>query len=127
MSRLSREIAQAAVSPVEVDNEGGLSRVFRFSEDFLGFDGHFPGYPILPAVAQVLAAQLLAETSLQADMRLQAVENAKFLLQIRPAEDVTVRCRLRPRGENVQVDAKVHGEQGVAASFTLQFSPARPE
>jgi 3-hydroxyacyl-[acyl-carrier-protein] dehydratase len=126
MSKLKSEIARAAVSAVEVDEEGRLNRVYRFSADFVGFAGHFPGYSIVPAIVQVMAAQYLAESHLSADLRLRGVKNAKFFVQLRPELDITVQCRLQPREEETLVEARLTSDQALAASFTLIFSPERP-
>jgi 3-hydroxyacyl-[acyl-carrier-protein] dehydratase len=127
MSRLKNETSLAAVSPVEIDEEGRLNRTYRFPADFVGFSGHFPGYAIVPAIVQVMAAQHLAETHLPADMRLRGVKNAKFFLQLRPESDIAVQCRLQPREDETLVEARLTCEQGLAASFTLTFSPGRSE
>ena len=34
-------------------NENSVSLIFTIPKDSLYFDGHFPDYPILPAVAQI--------------------------------------------------------------------------
>jgi 3-hydroxyacyl-[acyl-carrier-protein] dehydratase len=125
MSRLKSDIERAVVSPAEADQEGGLSCVCRFPADFLGFAGHFPGYAIVPAIVQVMAAQHLAENHLAVGMHLKEVKNAKFFLQLRPETDITVQCRIQPRDNETRVEAKLTCEQGVAASFILVFSPER--
>ena len=127
MSRLKSEIARAAVSPVVVDEEGWLSCAYRFPAEFVGFSGHFPGYAIVPAIVQVLTAQQLAETRLPAHMRLSGVKNAKFFLQLPPGQDITVQNRLKPGTDETLVEARLHSDQALAASFTLIFSPERTE
>lgn len=127
MSRLKSEIARAAVSSVEMDDEGGLSCTYRFPAEFVGFSGHFPGYAIVPAIVQVLTAQQLAETRLSVDMRLSGVKNAKFFLQLPPEQDITVQNRLKPGTDETLVEARLHSDQILAASFTLIFSQERAE
>jgi 3-hydroxyacyl-[acyl-carrier-protein] dehydratase len=126
MSRLNSEIGRAATSPVEVDEGGWLNCIYRFPADFIGFSGHFPGFSIVPAIVQVMAAQHLAESRLPADMGLCGVKNAKFFLQLRPEQDIAVQCRLQPREDETLAEARLTCEQGLAASFTLTFSPERP-
>jgi 3-hydroxyacyl-[acyl-carrier-protein] dehydratase len=125
MSRLKNETSLAAVTPVEIDEEGRLNRTYRFPVDFVGFSGHFPGYSIVPAIVQVMAAQHLAESGLAADMRLRGVKNAKFFLQLRPEWEITVQCRLQPREDETCAEVRLRCEQGLAASFTLIFCPER--
>jgi len=123
MSRLRDDIKRAAITSAEIDGEGWLTRTVRFPHDFSGFAGHFPGYAIVPAIVQVLTAQILAESSLDPRMKLYGVENAKFLVQIRPDEEIVVRCRLKPRGEDTAVEARLSCSGKPAASLTLKFSP----
>ncbi|BCR03190.1 hypothetical protein DESUT3_02590 [Desulfuromonas versatilis] len=127
MSRLIEEIELAALGEVELDEQGALVGSYCFPEGFLGFSGHFPGYPIVPAIVQVLVAQRLAQTRLGEGLRLQGVENAKFLLQIRPGQQIRVRCLLKPREEATLVEARLSCGETLAASFNLKFAPERPE
>lgn len=125
MNRLKNEVAQAAVAPVKVDEEGALSRIYRFPADFVGFAGHFPNYAIVPAIVQVLAAQHLAESRLSADMRFNGVKGAKFFIQLLPEQDITVECCMQPRDSELHFASRLTCEKGLAASFTLMFSSER--
>jgi len=125
MNKLKNEVAQATVAPVKEDEEGAVMSIYRFPADFVGFAGHFPGYAIVPAIVQVLAAQQLAESRLPGGMRLSGVRSAKFFLQLPPEQDITVECRLQPKESEVHVATRLTCEQGLAASFTLTFSPER--
>jgi 3-hydroxyacyl-[acyl-carrier-protein] dehydratase len=125
MSRLSEAVEQAALTGATPDGAGVLSRTFCFPPDFPGFDGHFPGYPILPAVVQILACQAVAETRLPPGFRLHRVQHAKFLKQIRPDERVLVSCRLHPEGEAWVAEARVEKGPDLAATLHLVFAPGK--
>lgn len=122
MSKLRTEVAAAMTGPLAVDNDGWRVGRFRFAPDFTGFQGHFPEFPIVPAIVQVLAAQQVAETGLGGPLRFGAVENAKFLMQIRPEQEITVRCRIKPRDESTLAECKLLCAGEIAAVFTLEFS-----
>ncbi|MGZ3722805.1 MAG: ApeI family dehydratase [Bdellovibrionales bacterium] len=63
------------------------------------FNGHFPGTPILPAVAIVDASTYVLQRALdQADLRLKAVTVAKFMSPILPNQ--TVHIGLQKQSEN---------------------------
>jgi 3-hydroxymyristoyl/3-hydroxydecanoyl-(acyl carrier protein) dehydratase len=63
------------------------------------FNGHFPGTPILPAVAIIDASTYCLQRALdQADLRVKVVDNAKFLSPIQPNQ--TVHIELQKQGEN---------------------------
>lgn len=59
-------------------------RRYRFGGDFVGFQGHFEGHPVLPALAQVFIAQDLVQALRPGPMILAAISQAKFLSLVRP-------------------------------------------
>ena len=61
MDNLRSAIRESALGPVKETEKGTWVRSYRFAPDFIGFSGHFPGYPILPAFVQVLMVQTMAE------------------------------------------------------------------
>lgn len=119
MSALSKAIRGCALGPLRETGTETAERDHSFPAGFPGFEGHFPGFPILPGVAQIQAALCLAEDWRGAPLRLAAVESAKFLLQIRPEEPVTVLVREKRRGDRLSLDARLLRDGEVAASFTL--------
>jgi 3-hydroxyacyl-[acyl-carrier-protein] dehydratase len=119
MSQLSEAIRASALSPFRGAGTDTVERDHLFGPDFPGFEGHFPGFPILPGVAQIQAAFCLAEDCRGTALRLAGVESAKFLIQIRPEERVTVQIREKRRGDRLLLDARLTREGELAASFTL--------
>ena len=124
MSRMKQAIVGSALGPAEFPEPGTAERRYRFADSFVGFDGHFPGFPVLPALVQVLTAVTVAEALQGRPLEVSSMENAKFLLQIQPDTEVSVRCRAHPTPESCSVDVKVCVPKGVAASFRLNVSPA---
>jgi 3-hydroxyacyl-[acyl-carrier-protein] dehydratase len=112
---MKRAIA-AAGSELRWEAEGG-ARVFCLPADFPGFAGHFPGYPVLPAVLQVLAAQVLVEELRGRPLRLAKLERAKFLRPVRPGEPLRVECR--PRRGSWEARLAVEGEPAATFAMTL--------
>ena len=121
MPELRQEVLGAISSPAQQGEDGWVRGRFRFLPGFKGFEGHFPGNPILPAVVQMLAAQVLIEQSVARPLVLRRVVNAKFRQQIRPEEEVCVAFRLRPKtgAHSYETTLEVGAER--AASFTLLF------
>ncbi len=120
MSDLKRAIAAAAVGAPEAGPGDATARRFRFDPGFLGFAGHFPGRPVLPAVAQFLAGVLVAEDRAGGLLHLAAVERAKFHRVLGPGEEVRVECRPRGGDGALQVTVSAGGE--LAAAFVLRFA-----
>lgn len=118
-SKLKQAIEASAISALTLDAEGRAAGTFRFAADFAGFAGHFPGYPVLPAVVQVLAAQVVVEQVGAAPLRLQRLERAKFLKQVRPEQTLRVSCRERQHCGRLVWDAHLEADGEPAAAFLM--------
>lgn len=120
MNEMRKAIEAAAITPSERDDEGTIVRTFCFDTGFLGFAGHFPGFPIVPAIVQVLAAQLLVEAAHGDSLRLVSVESAKFLKQLLPGDEIRIACQPKA-GAPAVYQSMLVTEGGTAASFQLRF------
>lgn len=78
-----------------VKNAGGdWEADFIFPPSFTGFDGHFPNNPVVPGVAQIMAAMLIAGTD--QPLKLHSVKRCKFLGILRPGCAVHARVTIKP-------------------------------
>ena len=111
-------ISQAALASAQVTADSG-TQSFRFNESFIGFEGHFPDYPILPAVLQTLLAQLLAEQIVGEPLQLLGLERAKFTRQLQPGERIDVSLNCQEKDGQLRCPAKLTVGTMSAASFTL--------
>jgi 3-hydroxymyristoyl/3-hydroxydecanoyl-(acyl carrier protein) dehydratase len=73
------------------------------------FDGHFPGQPLLPAVAQLALAWEAVRPLMPAGTRLAGFRRVKFKEMVRP-------------GEPLSISAAGSGASGRGFSFTLRCS-----
>ena len=121
MSEMRRQLEQYRCSAPRCHADGSASCAYLLPEQFCGFDGHFPGFAIVPAVVQVLMAQLLAEQTLAAARWNGTIVRGKFLRQIRPGETVTVHVRRRSGGSGSCVDARLEVDGAAAAALLLQL------
>lgn len=71
-----------------------LSSVFVFSDSFPGFDGHFPGQPVLPAIIQLVAVRYIAERGLGQSLAPINYGRTKFRGIIQPDEEIEVTLAL---------------------------------
>ncbi|UFS69366.1 hypothetical protein LPW11_15870 [Geomonas sp. RF6] len=122
MSKIVQQIGQSALGPLTVEEET-VSRSYLFSDDFAGFAGHFPQFPILPAVVEILTVVSLMGEHLGAKQRLVAVEDAKFMNPVRPNQEVAVSCRPRTVRGKALYDAQLSVEGKTAAAFLLELHP----
>lgn len=118
MNKMRDAIDQAAVTPLQVDAESGW-RQYRFGKNFPGFSGHFPDYPVLPAVLQSLLAQMLAEEMIGRGLHFKALHQAKFIRQVRPDELLEIRVECRQQEGIYRCKATVTAADERAAQFVL--------
>ncbi len=121
MNAMKQAILDAAVGELETPEPGAVMQHFRFTHDFMGFSGHFPGSPILPAFVQIMTAQALCEKAEQSVLELTAVENAKFLLPLRPRQIMELLCKSDRDADRLVRHARITIALGVAAKFKLVF------
>jgi len=122
MNRVKQEIVSSAVDEIEVTAPGTVNRRYCFSEDFIGFSGHFPGYPILPAFVQILTALTLAEEQRGYSLELASVENAKFHIQLRPGQEIKVECTEKLVRGKPGCEARLMVAEGLASLFRMSFA-----
>jgi len=121
MNKVKRAIISSAVDAMQVTEVDKVTRHYCFSLDFIGFSGHFPGYPILPAFVQVLTALSLAEEKKGGTLKLATVENAKFLIPLRPCQKIKFQCQERLIGGKPGCEVRITLVEELAASFQLTF------
>ena len=83
----------------EAEN-GGLNARFVFPEDFIGFQGHFPGKKVLPGVCQIQCVINMLESWGKKRVVLREVIMAKFLSPVSPSEELVCVCNPVNKSEN---------------------------
>ena len=124
MNKIEQGIAAAALGAITTDDSGSMQGRYLFPADFVGFSGHFPGHPILPAIVEILIVVVLVGERSGCPQRLVAVEDAKFLAPVSPEQEILVRCRSRViRGKSLH-EAELSVDGTMTASLLLELSPA---
>lgn len=124
MNEIIKGIAAARLGAAASDAEGAAEGRYLFTEGFAGFAGHFPGFPILPAVVQLLTAvELVGETKGRRH-RLVAVQDAKFLNPVFPGQELLVRCSEKTVRGKLLHDAQITVDGVPAATMLLDLAPA---
>lgn len=93
MSPLARQIRECMSELGEAEN-GTLTARFVFPADFLGFQGHFPGRPVLPAVCEIQGAVAMLEASKKTEVELREIIMAKFTTPVTCDEEVVYACSM---------------------------------
>ena len=122
MNDLKAAIINAALGTVEDLAADETVGRYLFPRSFIGFDGHFPGYPVLPAYVQVLAALTVIEEWKGLPFQLASVEKAKFHIELRPDQEITVRCREFEAKGKTAIEANLTVEEGLAAVFLMHIN-----
>lgn len=72
---------------------GTLTAHFAFPENFIGFEGHFPGNKILPGVCQIQCALTMLEKWKNREILLKEIILAKFFSTVVPSEEIACICK----------------------------------
>lgn len=121
MNRLKRSILESAVGSATVPEPGVIMRRYCFQPTFIGFAGHFPGYPILPALVQLMTALTCAEELAGRSLEMDTVERAKFLMEILPGHEILVHCRKRTIHDRQGVEVRITVDDVLASSISMTF------
>ena len=125
MNSMRQAISLSALGPAILTSDSG-EQSFCFAEDFLGFAGHFPGYPILPAILQTLLAQLVAEQLRGGRLEFLSLERAKFKRELRPGDRIRVKVTFLQISDELRCAAELYCDDASAATFTLNFAAGAP-
>jgi len=122
------EEIQRARSDLRPTADGTTAAAFVFPADFTGFQGHFPGRPVLPGVCLVQAVLALLGRSNSRPVLLREIVAAKFFSTVGPGDTVRVACRESPAGAAEQlVKAAVTCGDRKVAEISLRVAWARGE
>jgi 3-hydroxyacyl-[acyl-carrier-protein] dehydratase len=118
---IKKALAASCTKPPCRDDAGHIFAEYLFGRDFPGFDGHFPGRPVCPAIVQVLVAVEAVGAVEGASLTLAEVDNAKFLRPLGPGEPLALRCARRADG---RFDARLDCGENPVARFTFTVRTA---
>ena len=118
-------IAAAVERALEAWDPTSATAEFLVAADFPAFAGHFPGFPLLPAVVTVLLAERAVTAAVGRPWAVTRIQRAKFSGPIRPGCRVRVVCR--PDGERGVWRLQVDGDAGPVARLSLEDRDATAE
>ncbi len=102
-------------------DDGSYSAAITFDPAFTGFDGHFPGNPIVPAVCQLSAVEVLAHLALgREELKLATISLMKFRAPLVPNDTATFIFRILQEENTITINADVSTpKQKNASKFKL--------
>ena len=119
MGNLRKAIKESALGPARETETGAVVRSYCFAPDFIGFSGHFPGYPLLPAFVQVLTVLVMAEEVKGRPLKILTLEKAKFQKEVFPGQEIMVQFREGITKGKTKLEATLTVAENQAASFSL--------
>ncbi len=112
--------AEAATFPIirhEVTGPDAAVYDLELQDDLCWFEGHFPALPILPGVAQIHIASLLAKRAWDVDVSGRDLSRVKFRRPTYPGDILTLQLR---RAGGTRVDFEYQRGDEVTASGTMR-------
>ena len=91
MSRIAGEI-RGQMHGFALNGNGEPSANFRFREEFVGFQGHFPEQKVLPGVCQLECVKAVLEAWKGQQIRVQEIVSAKYIVPVGPGDEISCRC-----------------------------------
>jgi len=103
----------------------GYSATFTFGPELDVFSGHFPGYPLVPAVFLIEAVRCAAERATDGPLLIRRVADAKFTAEVGPGETVAVSAGLTGDWPAWKCDARLESDRGTVARIRLLLEKER--
>ena len=118
-----QEVIDSLVS-VEGSDQSLRAR-FRFAPDLRVFEGHFPGYPLVPAVYLLAAVRVAVERHLDRALRIDEVIDSKFKAELRPGQDLDVEVEIGGQDRSLECKASLAARHGVVTTAHLRLVERR--
>ncbi len=121
---VSSAVRRAAVAYSEgiATSNGSCSARLAFPPDFVGFQGHFPGNPILPGVCLIEAVLGVLETAYGKSFRLRKIASAKFREPVKPGQALVIDCASSADARGLRINAQVSSAGGRVAELVLHVT-----
>jgi 3-hydroxyacyl-[acyl-carrier-protein] dehydratase len=121
-SEIARQIREC-MSELEQTDADAVTARFRFPEDFIGFQGHFPRNPVLPAVCEIELALAVLEAWKTSGVILREIVFAKFSSPVTCDQEVVCSCSVRMEdGGAALVAASLTRDGATVAGFKLRVA-----
>ena len=113
---------KAALKAAPLDAANQCTAEFCLSPEFIGFQGHFPGQPVLPGVCMICAVLVAAEDTLGMEIKMRAVKSAKFFSPVLPEQTVSMQLRFDSVPAPSEIRARLSRGNEKVAQITICVS-----
>ena len=129
MNRIMEGIKQN-LSYINRKGSNNITARFLFSENFIGFNGHFPGKPVLPGFCKIQAVLLILQEVHKKKVILKEIIMAKFFSPVSWGEELIFECKeSNTENDITEVHANISSKGKKIAKLHLKvtFEPLNPE
>jgi len=120
---MSRGFGNLEADEIIEKNDNALSLIFTISEESQYFDGHFPGYPILPAVAQIDIVINFASRYFGTGFIISQIKRTKFTKIITPSLILLLKIKKNKNMLNFEITT-ADGSETYSSGTIVQPSEA---
>lgn len=113
-----------SISDRKQSADGTLSAEVHVPAGASWFDGHFPGWPVLPGIAQLGMVYGLVRHALGGPVRVAEVSRVRFKQMIVPDDRLTVVAESRPGGRYA---FRITRRDEIMCTGTMTVATAQPE
>jgi len=118
MKNINDRIRACGVNPAQ-ETQRGWEKTYIFPSDFLGFQGHFPENPILPAVIQIMMAREAIAEQMGPEYDVTKLSRAKYMKVITPGIPVTVIWTIKEQPDSITCNCILETEGSPAGKLIL--------
>jgi 3-hydroxymyristoyl/3-hydroxydecanoyl-(acyl carrier protein) dehydratase len=124
MKNMNEQIKACALEPAK-QTERGWERTYVFGSSFTGFQGHFPGTPILPAIIQIIAVRLAISEQRQKELQITQIARTKFMKTITSDVPVTMIWSVKEQGGSLKAKCTLETQNEAASSISMTLTARR--
>ena len=121
MNEMNKAIKACANKPA-FETDRGWEKTYTFGPDFLGFQGHFPGNPIMPAILQIMIAREAVTGQIGYECNVLSINRAKYMKIVTSDTEVTVIWTLKELPDSIACKCvlETKGSPASKLSFSLK-------
>ena len=118
MSVFSDQIAELIDDKLEYQ-EGTLTAQMKFNESFIGFNGHFPGNPVLPGVVMIKVMTQMFARYKKKEYLLSQIKKTKFIEPIFADNMASFFVKVDENEEEIKLEGKILKSDKIIAKISL--------
>jgi len=96
MNKVRQQLLDALSINASATRNHEITADLTLNEDFIGFQGHFPGQPVLPGVCMIAAVLAAVQRSTGQKLVIKNIKLAKFFSPVLPYDAVTMDITMNP-------------------------------